>query len=282
MSDSRIKEYLSQAGIRRIHELDTALLEAFGQEEGKAHIERLTKLYDRSEERLIYGSKDTPYLRRQEELVDYLNQSLQMSLLSASFYDRVFFRRVMEYLLRYESFWEGDILDMGCGNGILTCFLARLHPDSSVTGLDLSQNAVSTAEELAGRLQVGNVHFTSPQVPGQKKFDTLFSCRTVHENVKWKPLAEEQRMAALSAGQSIDEQAKRYEGYAKELAAFVKPLGYLISVERCEDESSHAGLVRALEESGLCQVKGTYMQFSCKNGDETAAFQAMIFQKGKK
>ena len=34
MSDSRIKEYLAQIGIRRVHELDTALLEAFGQEEG--------------------------------------------------------------------------------------------------------------------------------------------------------------------------------------------------------------------------------------------------------
>ena len=76
MSDLRIKEYLAQAGIRRVHELDTALLEAFGQEEGQKHIKKLTELYDRSEERLFYGSKDTAYLRRQEELVDYLNQSL--------------------------------------------------------------------------------------------------------------------------------------------------------------------------------------------------------------
>ena len=81
MSDLRIKEYLAQVGIRRVHELDTALREAFGQEEGQKHIKKLTELYDRSEERLIYGSKDTACLRRQEELVDYLNQSLQMSCL---------------------------------------------------------------------------------------------------------------------------------------------------------------------------------------------------------
>ena len=30
MLDLDIKEYLSQAGIRRIHELDTALIETFG------------------------------------------------------------------------------------------------------------------------------------------------------------------------------------------------------------------------------------------------------------
>lgn len=321
MSDSRIKEYLAQVGIRKVHELDTALLEAFGQEEGEKHIKKLTELYDRSEERLVYGSKDTAYLRRQEELVDYLNQSLQMSLLAASFYDRVFFRRAMEALLRYEQFFAGDILDMGCGNGILTCFLARIHPDASVTGLDLSQAAVSAARELAGRLQADNVRFACSQAPGQKKYekndyqdcaftaqsvqrqaaqqpvcikclcpyfterlcqerhghkyDTVFSCRTVHENVKWKPLIEEKKEAPLS----MEEQAKRYEGYVKELSALVKPQGYLVSIERCEEDDVCAGLVRALAGAGLCQVKGTCMQFSCKNGDEMAAFQAMVFQK---
>ncbi len=275
MSDLRIKEYLAQAGICRIHELDTALLEVYGQEEGERHIKKLTELYDRSEERLIYGTKDTVYLRRQEELVDYLNQSLQMSLLAASFYDRVFFRRVMEYLLRYETFWEGDILDIGCGNGILTCFLAHLHPDSFVTGLDLSQNAVSAAGELAGRLQTENVRLSCTQALKQKKYDTVFSCRTVHENVVQRPLMEEKKKAPLSA----DELTKQYEGYAKELSAFVKPQGYLVSIERCEDDNACAGLIRALTGTGFCQVKGTYMQFSCKNGDETAAFEAMIFQK---
>nr|WP_304969781.1 methyltransferase domain-containing protein [uncultured Schaedlerella sp.] len=275
MSDSRIKEYLAQIGIRRVHELDTALLEAFGQEEGEKHIKKLTELYDRSEERLVYGSKDTAYLRRQEELVDYLNQSLQMSLLAASFYDRVFFRRAMEALLRYEQFFAGNILDIGCGNGILTCFLARIHPDASVTGLDLSQMAVSAAQELAGRLQADKVHFAGSLSSRQKKYDTVFSCRTVHENVKWKPLIEEKKEARLS----MEEQSKRYEGYVKELSALVKPQGYFVSIERCEEDDVCAGLICALAGVGLCQVKGTCMQFSCKNGDEMAAFQAMVFQK---
>ena len=159
MLDPRIKEYLSQVGIRKIPEMDTALLSAFGEEEGARHVERMMELFDRSEERMIYGAKDTSYLYRQDALVDYMNQSLEMSLLGSSFYDRVFFRRVMDYLLRYESFWRGDILDHGCGNGILTCFLAWMHPESSVTGVDLSANAVSVAGELARRLQVDNVRF---------------------------------------------------------------------------------------------------------------------------
>ncbi len=275
MLDLDIKEYLSRVGIRKITELDTALIETFGQNEGDSHIERLTKLFDQSEERLVYGTGDTPYLHRQKELVDYLNQSLPMSLLASSFYDRVFFRRVMEYLLRYDSFWAGDVFDIGCGNGILTCFLALRNPGSVVTGLELSQNAVCVAEELAGKLQVNNVHFTSREVSRQKKCDTLFSCRTVHENVAWRALCEEPRPAV----RPIEEQAKRHEAYAKELAELVKDKGYLVSVERYEDDNTYAGLIRALERTGFCPVRGTHMQFSCKDGDKMAAFQAMVFQK---
>ena len=275
MLDVDIKEYFSQVGIRKITELDTALIETFGQEEGESHIEHLTELFDQSEERLVYGKGGTPYLHRQEELVDYLNQSLQMSLLASSFYDRVFFRRVMEYLLRYDSFWVGDIVDIGCGNGILTCFLALRHSDSVVTGLELSQNAVSVARELAEKLQVNNVHFTSQKVPGQKQCDTLFSCRTVHENVAWRALCEEQQPSAVPT----KEHAKRHEMYARELAALVKGKGYLVSVERYEDDSVYAGLICALERARFCQVRGTHMQFSCRDGDKTSVFQAMVFQK---
>ena len=38
MLDLDIKEYLTRAGIRRIHELDTALIEAYGQDEGEKNI----------------------------------------------------------------------------------------------------------------------------------------------------------------------------------------------------------------------------------------------------
>lgn len=275
MLDLEIKEYLSKVGIRRVTELDTALLETYGQDEGDAHIRRLTQLFDQSEERLLYGTNDTPYFQRQEELVDYLNQSLQMSLLAASFYDRVFFRRVMEYLFRYDSYLTGDMIDIGCGNGILTCFLALQHPDSVVTGVDLSANAILVANELAGRVQADNVHFTHAQASQLSPCDTLFSCRTVHENIAQRALYKESE----NAKRPVEEQVKRYENYAGELAALVKSKGYLVSVERYEDDSAYAALVSALERAGFCQIRRTYMQFSCRDGDKTAKFQGMIFCK---
>lgn len=275
MPGLEIKEYLSRIGIRRINELDTALVEAFGREEGEGHIVRLTELFDQSEERLLYGAGDTVYLHRQEELVDYWNQSLQMSLLAASFYDRVFFRRAMEYLLGHGPLWSGDIFDMGCGNGILTCFLALRHPDSAFTGLEISSNALSVAKELAGKLAVENVEFSKRDVLGRGKCDTLLSCRTAHENVAWRALCEEAGMPSPSP----EEPVRLHGQYAKELSTLVRPGGHLVSVERYEEDGAYAGLVRALELAGFCQVKGTHMQFSCRNGDGTATFQAMVLRK---
>ncbi len=275
MAYPEIKEYLTRAGIRRITRLDETLLETFGQTEGERHIEKLTELFDLSEKRMMFGSEETDYLRRQEELVDYLNQSLEMSLLAASFYDRIFFRKVMEYVVSYGHFEKGDIFDLGCGNGILTCFLALGNPESSVTGLDLSSCALSSAKELADRLQVRNVDFTEPKPPEKKKCGTLFSCRTAHENVPWRTLLEESTMPALT----LNEQIRRHEKYAEELSSLMNPQGYLISVERYEDDNAYAGFLHALENAGFSRIRGTHMQFSCRNGDETAVFQAIIMQK---
>ena len=289
MQRQDIREYFSRIGIQRIAELDTALLEAFGQEEGERHIERLDELFGHSEERLVYGTGDTIYLRRQEELVAYLNQSLQMSLLAASFYDRVFFMRAAEYLVEYASFFAGNVFDIGCGNGILTCFLASRHPDLAVTGLDLSREAVCVAERLAEELGLRNVRFMRTDenrcrmegitngrfCNGGGTCGTLFSCRTAHENVAWRPLCEENAAAALTA----EEQEQRHRQYAGTLSALLKPQGYLVSVERYEDDSAYAGLIRALERQGLWRVKGTHTQFSCKCGDGMGTFQTGIFHK---
>ena len=103
--------------------------------------------------------------------------------------------------------------------------------------------------------------------------DTLLSCRTVHENVAWRPLCEENTAAALTE----EEQEQKHRQYAAALSALIKPGGYLISVERYEDDSAYAGLVRALEGQGLLRVKGTHTQFSCKCGDGTGTFQTGIF-----
>ena len=111
---------------------------------------------------------------------------------------------------------------------------------------------------------MNNVRFSGPEVPWKGKCDTLFTCRTVHENVAWRALCEEAKASALS----VEEREKQHRQYAEKLSALIKPQGYLVSVERYDEGNAYAGLVHALERLGVRQVKGTHMQFSCKNGDD--------------
>ena len=108
-----------------------------------------------------------------------------------------------------------------------------------------------------------------------KSCDTLLSCRTAHENVTFRPLCEEVTKPALS----LPELAERHKKYAAELSELIKTKGCLISIERYEDDNAYAGLKCALNHAGFVPEHGTHMQFSCKNGDETATFQGIVYKK---
>ncbi|MBX3151130.1 class I SAM-dependent methyltransferase [Candidatus Obscuribacterales bacterium] len=52
-----------------------------------------------------------------------------------------------------------QIVDVGCGNGILTCFYAKRFPNAKVLGFDISENGVACAKELSKLLGVSNAEF---------------------------------------------------------------------------------------------------------------------------
>lgn len=73
---------------------------------------------------------------------------------------------------------KGPIVDLGSGEGLLTCFVALLNSDQPVLGLDLIPEAAATATEIAEQLGVANVTFDTADcldqldsVPGHP-FDT--------------------------------------------------------------------------------------------------------------
>lgn len=71
------------------------------------------------------------------------------------------------------------ILDLGCGDGILTRQLASLVPNGYVLGIDSSQGMISTAMELESSnlsfrlLNINDIGFTN-------EFDLVFSNATLH------------------------------------------------------------------------------------------------------
>lgn len=51
------------------------------------------------------------------------------------------------------------ILDIGCDNGIVTCFYAMLFPESEIVGIDPCENGITCAVQLAEKLKLSNVTF---------------------------------------------------------------------------------------------------------------------------
>jgi trans-aconitate 2-methyltransferase len=76
---------------------------------------------------------------------------------------------------------KGDehILDLGCGDGVLTSQLAKLVPDGTVTGIDSSQSMIASACQI----QEKNLHFRFLDInmlDYTDAFDIVFSNATLH------------------------------------------------------------------------------------------------------
>ena len=75
---------------------------------------------------------------------------------------------------------DAAVLDIGTGPGVLLAELARLRPDLTLTGVDLSPNTVATAaENLGGRATVHLGDVT--QLPFEdRSFDVVVSSFSMH------------------------------------------------------------------------------------------------------
>ncbi len=72
-----------------------------------------------------------------------------------------------------------NILDLGCGNGLLTAKLARLVPNGNVIGVDASEGMIEVAKEKEGN----NLKFKLMdlnEINLNRQFDFIFSNATLH------------------------------------------------------------------------------------------------------
>jgi len=77
--------------------------------------------------------------------------------------------------------WRGEesVLDLGCGDGVLSAQLARLVPQGSVLGVDASQNMIAAARQQERE----NLHFAIQNIETMnfaEEFDVIFSNAELH------------------------------------------------------------------------------------------------------
>jgi len=116
------------------------------------------------------------------------NETLQLSLDFAS-YSGDLYRKYFTWIMKQKSKNPKRILDIGCDNGIVTCFYAILFPESEIIGIDIGENAINCARELAKRIGVKNVVFKKSDFLKLREeysegyFEGITSLRSIHEIV---------------------------------------------------------------------------------------------------
>lgn len=146
-----------------------------------------------------------------------------------------------------------QILDVGCGSGVIGLTLAAEKPGSHVTLVDVSEDALSLTRENAEKLGVGNVDILRSDLFDQVKgsFDLIVA------NLPYVPESEARTMArelshdpalALFSGADGMDLLRRLIPAAR---GFLKPGGWLV-LEIGHDQASQVRL--CLEESGFAEI----------------------------
>jgi 16S rRNA (guanine1207-N2)-methyltransferase len=71
---------------------------------------------------------------------------------------------------------DGDLLDLGCGYGPITCVLASRSPGATVWGVDVNQRALDLTARNAAKAGLANVRAVGPDDPSlPPRFATIWS-----------------------------------------------------------------------------------------------------------
>lgn len=239
----------------------------YGETRGRS---MLTDLY-----RKIRESEENPnYLT---EFYEMKNESLDKALLFNGGYQGDNYRQICNWIVDNHDVFGKEILDAGCECGVISCFLGMAFPESHITAVDRSPNAIKAAKELAERLDVHNITFINADIKklhGQK-FDTVFAMRLLQENCDINHIMSSYNMLKAEA----ENFAENIHDFAETLAALVAEDGYLVSAERCDVDPVFLGWMQKLNELGLAVVTECYREMVCEEMENQGRIQVITAKK---
>jgi ubiquinone/menaquinone biosynthesis C-methylase UbiE len=94
----------------------------------------------------------------------------------------LFYRRLVDAVIRQIDRNKGKFLDLGTGNGELAVRVAMRFPRSKVTGLDMSEEMIGKAKRKARRIGLKNIDFVPSSMEKMKleNIDTVMSSFVFH------------------------------------------------------------------------------------------------------
>ena len=266
-------EYMLSLGFnpaKSISGVEQQLTAASNKEKAASFIELLT-------DRAIRNRSESAKHAGPEQMYEIKNETLEFSLALSSAYDGDILRKACNWIDAHKDHFGKTILEVGCDCGVMSCFLAKVFPDSRITSIDRCEPAIINARQLAARLNVTNVTFITQDLKDvEGQFDTVFSMRTVHEN----------NDAVDDAFNELDVQAELFREalvpYAKALKSKLSDQGILISIERIGRNALLLGWLEALYDAGLFFDLRHYEELKCSELGEESCFQAFLAFQSKR
>ena len=143
-------------------------------------VARLSRQYGNLGDQIIDEINDRSYGSFTADFWETKNSRESLSLLLSSQFNWEFYQHYLPWFDdSITSSRVDSVLDVGCDNGILTCYYANRFPSARIVGIDKCHNAISIAQSLANRLNLKNVSFEhgdlneTPTILQSKRFSVI-------------------------------------------------------------------------------------------------------------
>ena len=199
---------------------------------------------------------------------------------SSENYEWEILRQVCNYVAAKGQYFGNTILELGCGAGYLTGFLAKTFPDSKIVAIDSSEQAISMAEKRIADLHIENVEFRNCSVGDvDGLFDTVVCIGTLHENLDEEvlPYPGEPLLYQFAVSK------KMTRDYTRFLTDRLKESGTLCVFERLEHDPLLCGWLLELESIPCGIMLDTYEEMYLREAETViSTYQAFVARKGHK
>jgi SAM-dependent methyltransferase len=204
------------------------------------------------------------------------NKALPLSIDVTSQYCSRMYKEFLVWFLGAKFPKPRSLLDVGCDNGILTCFYATVYPEAEVVGVDRCEQGIRCARELGVRLNLANVRFEVRNLQSLKgvfpeqSFDLIVSTTVFHEVLRVPEHLPEDSDWSMDAIR-IEPGDTDAVDVVTDLARLLhSEAGIWVSMERWLDASSMAWWIRLINEAGLGVIadQGTLLKFRSWDGEQ--------------
>ncbi|MEG1410090.1 MAG: methyltransferase domain-containing protein [Terrisporobacter sp.] len=211
------------------------------------------------------------------------NASLELSI-DFTAYSANLYKSYFEWLIKNDDLNPKNILDLGCDNGIVTCFYALLYPNAKVIGVDKEKKGVECGIELAKKLNLTNVEFKV--MDGKKldksfdenQFDLVVSVRSVLEMIM---ISQPKRVWTLEERLNSPLVANSTIKAFKSIKKIMSEDGKLITFERLGSMDCILNFANILSLSGLYVDLDNFAKIQFHELGEEQEMPLLIFTKTK-